>query len=191
MNHHYLLYQNVLQIKNLTYLFLPSIFKAEQVCLEWHFFSVRTWGSHLCREVKCHFGFIPLGVSIVLLIVAVSCFCNLKMWNWGFQRRYPYSNKIGRCQGTPALPTATSLMARCRLTLWQMWPTHYDSFVSTSYFNNSEPFNPYECFRDPTCSDSLSSHNSDKGLATLGPRRQYYLQLFLLVALSKIHWIFP
>ena len=34
MNHHYLLYQNVLQIKNSTYLFLPSIFKAEQVCLE-------------------------------------------------------------------------------------------------------------------------------------------------------------
>ena len=34
MNHRYLLYQNLVQIKNSMFLFLPSIFKAEQVCLE-------------------------------------------------------------------------------------------------------------------------------------------------------------
>ena len=32
MNHHYLSYQNLLQIKNSTHLFLPNIFKVEQLC---------------------------------------------------------------------------------------------------------------------------------------------------------------
>lgn len=77
MNHyylHHLLYQNLLLIKKSIHLFLLSIFKTQQLCLADVFLPSETVALTSAGTLKYYLNFIPLGVSIVLLIAAVFLF---------------------------------------------------------------------------------------------------------------------